>query len=118
MSTNPAEMILGIVNQGYEDKVIEVVSKVGATGGTFISAQGLAKPDAEKFFGISIHPEKQIVLIIVPSSLKADILNAFYEVVGLNEEARGIAISIPVDDMTDNLKKQLFGKKDKNKETK
>ena len=108
--TNNAEMILCIVNQGFEEKVITAADKVGITGGTFLSAHGLSKLDAEKFFGISIHPEKQLVIMVVPSSKKTDILNVLYDEVGINDEAQGIALSIPVDDMTENLKKQLFKK--------
>ncbi len=115
--TNSAEMILCIVNQGYEEKVIEAVNEVGITGGTFLGAHGLSKLEAEKFFGISIHPEKQIVIMVVPSIKKADILNILYDKVGISQEAQGIAFSIPVDDMTENLRKQLFEKpKPANKE--
>jgi hypothetical protein len=109
MTTN-AEMILCIVNQGYEEKVITAADTVGITGGTFLGAHGLSKLDAEKFFGISVHPEKQIVIMVIPADKKADILKVLYDEVGINNEAQGIALSIPVDDMTDNLKKQLFGK--------
>ena len=108
--TNSAEMIFCIVNQGYEDKVIEAANTIGITGGTFLSAHGLSKLEAEKFFGISVHPEKQIVIMVVPSNKKADILNVLYDNVGIGQEAQGIALSIPVDDMTENLKKQLFSK--------
>lgn len=111
--TNSAEMILCIVNQGYEEKVIEAANTVGITGGTFLGAHGLSKLEAEKFFGISIHPEKQIVLMIVPAEKKADILKVLYEKVGMGDEAQGIALSIPVDDMSENLRKQLFGKENK-----
>ena len=108
--TNSAEMILCIVNQGYEEKVITAADKIGITGGTFLGAHGLSKLEAEKFFGISIHPEKQIVIMVIPSSKKADILKVLYDEVGINDEAQGIALSIPVDDMTENLRKQLFKK--------
>ena len=110
MTTN-AEMILCIVNQGYEEKVITAADTVGITGGTFLGAHGLSKLDAEKFFGISVHPEKQIVIMVIPADKKADILKVLYDEVGINDEAQGIALSIPVDDMTDNLKKHLFVKK-------
>lgn len=108
--TQKAEMILCIVNQGFEDKVIESANTVGITGGTFLSAHGISKLEAEKFFGISIHPEKQIVLIVVSADKKEKILKVLYDNVGISQEAQGIAFSIPVDDMTDNLKKQLFKK--------
>lgn len=113
--TNSAEMILCIVNQGFEEKVIEAANTIGITGGTFLGAHGLSKLEAEKFFGISIHPEKQIVLMIVPADKKADILKVLYEKVGMGDEAQGIAFSIPVDDMSENLKKQLFSTKETKK---
>ena len=107
-----AEMIICIVNQGFEEKVIQTANNVGITGGTFLSAHGLSKLDAEKFFGISIHPDKQIVLMVISSDKKQALLEALYDNVGINDEAQGIAFSIPVDDMTENLKKQLFKIKD------
>jgi hypothetical protein len=107
MTTN-AEMILCIVNQGFEEKVIQAANTIGITGGTFLNAHGLSKLDAEKFFGISIQPEKQIVMMVVSADKKADILSVLYDQVGLGNDAQGIAFSIPVDDMSDNLKKQLF----------
>ena len=106
-----AEMIMCIVNHGYEEAVIAAANKVGITGGTFLGAHGLSKLDAEKFFGISIHPEKQIVIMVVPANKKADILNVLYDEVGISQEAQGIAFAIPVDDMTENLKRQLINKK-------
>ena len=106
-----AEMILCIVNQGYEEKVIEAANTIGITGGTFLGAHGISKLEAEKFFGIAIHPEKQIVLMVGPEKKKNDILKVLYDKVGLTEEAQGIALAIPVEDMSENLKEQLFGKK-------
>lgn len=116
--TNTAEMILCIVNQGFEEKVIDAANTIGITGGTFLGAHGLSSLDAEKFFGISVHPEKQIVIMVVPTEKKPDILKVLYDEVGINQEAQGIALSIPVDDMTENLKRQLFPKKPSNKESK
>ena len=107
---NKAEMIVCIVNQGYEEKVIAAADTVGITGGTYFGAHGLSNLDAEKFFGISIHPEKQVILIVVPENKKKGILNALYDSVCVSAEAQGIALSIPVDDMTDNIKEQLFKK--------
>ncbi len=106
-------MILCIVNQGYEEKVIEAANTVGITGGTFLNAHGFTKLEAEKFFGLTISPEKQMVIMVVPSTKKTDILNVLYDTVGISQDAQGIAFAIPVDDMTDNLKKQLFPKKSK-----
>lgn len=91
------EMIVCIVNEGYSEAVMKTAKSVGARGGTVISAKGTAKPDAEAFFNITIQPEKEMVMIVVPSSLKKKILEALYKEVGLDSNGQGIAFSLPVD---------------------
>ena len=91
------EVIFCIVNSGYSENVMDSAKKVGATGGTVINARGTASLDAEKFFGISIQPEKEIVMILVPAEKKDDVLHALYKDVGLDSAGQGIAFSMPVD---------------------
>ena len=43
-----------------------------------MNARGTAGKEAEKFFGITVQPEKEIVMILVPAELKESILNALY----------------------------------------
>lgn len=114
--TQSAELIICIVNQGFEEKVIEIANTVGVTGGTFVGAHGISKLEAEKFFGISIHPDKQIVLMVISADKKEQVLNVLYDNVCNNDEIQGIAFSIPVDDMSYNLKKQIFKKQTKKSE--
>ena len=101
------EAIFCIVNDGYSDAVMDAAKKHGARGGTVISARGTATKDAEKFFGITVQPEKEIVMILVPISIKEDVLHALYKAVGLNTPGQGIAFSMPVDNvigLTDGIK--------------
>jgi len=91
------EAIFCIVNDGYSDAVMDAAKKHGARGGTVISARGTASKDAEKFFGVTVQPEKEIVMILVPSSCKDEILHALYKEVGLESAGQGIAFSLPVD---------------------
>ena len=48
-------------------------------------------------FNIVIQPEKEVVMILVDSSIRDDILHALYRAVGLNTPGQGIAFSLPVD---------------------
>ena len=91
------EAIFCIVNDGYSEAVMEAAKKFGARGGTVMNARGTAGKEAEKFFGITVQPEKEIVMILVPAELKESILNALYEEVGLDTAGQGIAFSHPVD---------------------
>ena len=93
------EVIFCIVNSGYSDNAMDAAKKVGATGGTVINARGTAGKDAETFFGVTVDPEKEIVMILVPADKKDDVLHALYQDVGLNTKGQGIAFSLPVDNV-------------------
>ena len=91
------EAIFCIVNSGYSEAVMDAAKKLGARGGTIMNARGTANKEAEKFFNITIQPEKEIVMILVPSALKEDILHALYKQVGLDTPGQGIAFALPAD---------------------
>jgi nitrogen regulatory protein PII len=91
------EAIFCIVNSGYSEAVMDAAKKLGASGGTVINARGTASKEAESFFGITIQPDKEIVMILVPSSIKNDVLHALYKEVGLDSAGQGIAFALPVD---------------------
>ncbi len=93
------EMIMCIVNAGFSETVMDAAKEVGARGGTVIHARGTANKEAEQFFNISIQPEKEIVMILVPVAIKDDVLHALYRSAGLKTEGHGIAFSLPVDDV-------------------
>lgn len=91
------EAIFCIVNSGYSEMVMDAAKKLGARGGTVINALGTASKDAESFFHITITPEKEIVMILVPTKIKDAVLHALYKEVGLETAGQGIAFSVPVD---------------------
>ena len=91
------EAIFCIVNSGYSELVMDAAKKLGARGGTVINARGTAPKDAESIFGITIQPEKEIVMILVPTSIKANVLHALYKEAGLDTAGQGIAFAMPVD---------------------
>ena len=96
---NEYEAVLCIVNAGYSDVVMDAAREVGARGGTVIHARGTANKEAEQFFHITIQPDKEIVMILVPSAIKDDVLHTLYRNVGLKTEGQGIAFSLPVDEV-------------------
>ena len=96
---NGYEVVLCIVNAGYSDVVMDAAREVGARGGTVIHARGTANKDAEQFFHITIQPDKEIVMILVPTDIKEAVLHALYRNVGLKTEGQGIAFSLPVDEV-------------------
>ncbi len=91
------EVIICIVNAGFADAVMDAAKEFGARGGTVMHARGTANSEAVKKFEIPVSPEKEMVMILVPSKIKDDILHALYRAVGLKTPGQGIAFSMPVD---------------------
>ena len=91
------EVIFCIVNEGFSEVVMDAAKRAGARGGTVMRARGTANVDAEKVFGISITPQKEIVMILVPSDIRNDILHNLYSTCGLDTPGHGIAFALPVD---------------------
>jgi len=91
------ELIVCIVNAGYSQNVMEAAREAGAKGGTIIRGRGSANPESEEFFGLSIQPDKEMVLILVSSAIKEAVLKAVYSKCGLPTEGQGIAFTLPVE---------------------
>ncbi|MGI6004963.1 MAG: P-II family nitrogen regulator [Christensenellales bacterium] len=93
------DLIVTIVNRGFSDQVMEAAKEAGAHGGTVVLARGTGLEDAEKFFGISITPEKELVLILVREEKRTPVMQAIGHEAGLMTEAGGICFSLPVDEV-------------------
>ena len=98
--------IVAIVNEGFSDVVMEVAKDNGARGGTIIPANWSVTADAMKLYGIGIHPEKEIALILVNEDLVNLILEKLYDKLGNHSDAMGIFFTLPVTHASDNLLKQ------------
>ena len=94
---NGYKCILAIVNNGFSEEAMEAAKACGAKGGTVLHGRGTISKEAEKMFNIAIQPEKEIVMILVESKIKNDILHALYRAVGLNTPGQGIAFTVPVE---------------------
>ena len=90
------EVILCIVNKGFADKAMDAARAAGARGGTILHGRGTAAPDAERLFGITIQPEKEIVMILVAEDIRDGVLKSLYDTVGSGTDAQGLAFSLPV----------------------
>ena len=92
------DLILAAVEPGHTDEVMEAARQVGARGGTVLHARDVSGDDAAKFFGISLHPEREIVAIVVPREMRQPVMQAISRAAGSQTPARGVLLSIPVDE--------------------
>ena len=98
MKTENHEVIFAIVNAGFADDAMAVARENGARGGTILNARGVAREKDAAFFGITIHADKEILMLVVEKDIRDRILNALYKEMGMDKKAQGIAFSLPVSD--------------------
>ena len=100
---NKFELVVCIVNAGYSETVMNAARSAGAKGGSIVRGRGSANPEAEEFFGITITPDKEMVLILVKAAIKDAVMKAIYKTAGLSTEGVGIVFSLPVSRTSLNL---------------
>ena len=100
MKTNNHEVIFAIVNSGFAEEAMDIAREQGVRGGTILNARGVAREKEAVFYGITIHAEKEILMMVVESAIRDNVLNALYHHMGMGKKAQGIAFSLPVSDVT------------------
>ena len=99
MKTDAHEVIFAIVDSGFADDVMDVARELGVRGGTILNARGVVKEDAAAFFGITLHADKEILMMVVEKELRDSVLNAIYKELDMARKAKGIAFALPVSDV-------------------
>ena len=90
------ELLVVMANQGYTEMIMDAARSARATGGTVIHAKGTGMEKAEKFLGVSLAVEKELVFIVTKKELKNDIMRAIMDKAGLESEAGAMVFSLPV----------------------
>lgn len=92
------ELLIVISRQGYNEMVMDAARAAGAGGGTVIHARGTGWAKSEKFLGISLASEKDMIFIVTSTEKKNDIMQAIVHEAGPNTKAGAVVFSLPVED--------------------
>lgn len=104
---NSYTLILVFVNQGCSEDVMSAARPAGAGGGTVFHGRSVCNEEAQKLWGISVQPEREIVMIVAEREKKLAIMKAISEKCGSQSPANGMMISLPIDGVA-GLKKNLL----------
>ena len=75
---------------------MDAAREANAPGGTVIHAKGTGTEEAQKFLGVSIAAEKEMVFMVTRKEGKNAIMRAIMEKSGLASKAKAIVFSLPV----------------------
>lgn len=90
------EMIIVVLNEGHTEQVMDAARDAGAMGGTVIHAKGTGTKKTEKFYGVSLVNEKEIIIIVSKASEKTEIMSNIVKSAGPGSPADAVAFSLPV----------------------
>ncbi len=91
--------IIGIVERGKADKVVEAAKKAGAKGATIFYGRGTGETEVNKFLKLNIESSKEIIIILCEEEIKEEIMNAMVTVGRLKDPGTGIVFSLQVTDL-------------------
>ena len=91
------ELIIAIVNRGHSDEVMDAARGAGAMGGTVLHAKGTNPGGENRFFGLSIADEKEMLMILTAANQKTTIMKAIMEKAGVQSPAHTVMFSLPVE---------------------
>ena len=92
------ELLVVIANHGHSEQIMDAARKVHASGGTIIHARGTGIQQAEKFMGITIVPEKEMLFLVVRKDQKNNIMRSIMDEAGAGTSAAAVCFSLPVTD--------------------
>lgn len=91
--------IIGIVERGKADKIVNEAKKAGAKGATILYGRGTGQTEALKFFNIYIEASKEIIIILSDKENYRPIYDAIVEAGRLKEPGTGIVFTLPVSNL-------------------
>ncbi len=92
-------LLMVILEKGHAETVMDAARKAGAGGGTVVHAKSTETEIAQKFFGLSIAAEKEIIYIVVNKKDKDEVMRSIMEKAGMHTEAHAAIFSVPVTDV-------------------
>lgn len=90
------ELIVVVLNEGYTDPVMNAARAAGAAGGTVLHAKGTGAKRTDKFLGVSLADEKEMIFIVSKAAEKGKIMKTIADRTGPQTPAGAICFSLPI----------------------
>jgi nitrogen regulatory protein PII len=89
-------LIVTIVKKGWGDSALQASIKPGADGGTVMSGRVVGVREQQTILGITIEPEKEVVLSVTRPDKTDAILESIKDAAELCKPGTGLAFVLPV----------------------
>ena len=90
-------LIVISVNEGYSESVMQLARKAGATGGTVIKGRLADGEQFTEFVNTEVSGEREILFILAPAKVGAQIMTDVNKDFGITSPANGIIFALPTE---------------------
>lgn len=91
--------IVGIVERGKADIVVDGAKEAGAEGATIFFGRGTGQTEAKRFFNISVESSKEVIIILTEGSKVKEVMEAMTVAGELKKAGAGIIFTFNVEDL-------------------
>ena len=93
------EVILSVLDSDQTDLAFAAAKEAGCRGGTVIKGRRISGGETKKIFSLTVQPEKELLMILVPAKDCKAIMKAMVNKVQRETGERIVAFSLPVSDV-------------------
>lgn len=94
------DLIIAIVENDTADDIMDAARNAGAKGGTVMHVRGAGTKYAEKFYGITIQPEKEMIFVLTKHASKNVIMEAMHNAIDNLGNGLGVVFSLTASNVT------------------
>jgi hypothetical protein len=92
------ELIITVVDANMTEVAMDAARAAGARGGTVMKCRDMSPDGTRRVFGVTVHSDKEVLLLVTPRKDKEKIMQAVCAVILKETEQQATAFSIPIDD--------------------
>jgi hypothetical protein len=92
-------LLITVVNKGFDKEIVGLIqSAVANVGATILDGRAIGQQSS--FMGISVTPDREIILVAMDASQAAGVMSKISAAYGVTTPANGICFNIPLDKVT------------------
>lgn len=89
--------IVGIVERGKADRIVNAAKKAGAAGATIFYGRGTGESEVKKFLNIHVEASKEVIIILTEMYKYEKIMRAMIDAGELKKPGTGIIFTLGVE---------------------
>ena len=90
-------VLVAILAEEMEDEAIDIARESGAGAVTLLNARGITGDEKKTFFGLTYEGAQSVLLFVLEKKLSVHVLKCLTKKLDLDNDARGIAFTIPLE---------------------